>query len=719
MSECRLRSLPIAGCFATDVPILEVMSDPPLVSADRSNASWSQLEALVERLHEAARSELMPREFFRRLLMEACAASGATAGGAWLRTTRDAIELLVEVSDGADEAVGAVPRDFSVGERPVAERRDAVRRQLKFVSQAIALDNHHPTDAGPIICAIADVAAGGASSPAAVGALEFFFRDQSSSALQEARRELVTTLASIAADYHALSELRRLRATAEVQLQAVDLLRRIQQPRNLTGTAFAVANEARRLLSCDRVALLLRVDETWRLLCVSGASRVDRQSEFARLSERLAEDIANWGEPILHEGGHADELDLPPRLASALADHLDCSHARQLAGAPIGLELSTPDETVPSSDRVKRTRYDAVLIAERFDGAADDGWQRQLVEIGELCAPSLARAATLDRFPVRTALVWSDRLAAWQRPLQRRRALWMIGAAATCAAALAFVPAQLSVEAPATLAAAVEREIFASATGTVAEIRVEHGQQVRQGDVLIVLSDPELALKLQQVRGEVDGARERLAALAVTRTDRKLADRETEDRLPLSAEQRQLEERLATLRAQEALLAERHEALTLRSPIAGEVLTPDVQSLLSSRPVERGQALLTIADVGSGWQLRAEVPQRDVGDVVEAQAAAVASNPPTSVAASFRLSGDVTATYPAHVVAIDSAAPLEADGLEDAAAPVQVRLAVDATPPAAARPGMAASVRIDCGRRSLGYVWLHDAAATIYRWITF
>jgi hypothetical protein len=167
------------------------------------------------------------------------------------------------------------------------------------------------------------------------------------------------------------------------------------------------------------------------------------------------------------------------------------------------------------------------------------------------------------------------------------------------------------------------------------------------------------------------------------------------------------------------LLAERHEALTLRSPIAGEVLTPDVQSLLSSRPVERGQALLTIADVGSGWQLRAEVPQRDVGDVVEAQAAAVASNPPTSVAASFRLSGDVTSTYPAHVVAIDSAAPLEADGLEDAAAPVKVRLAVDATPPAAARPGMAASVRIDCGRRSLGYVWLHDAAVTIYRWITF
>lgn len=699
------------------MPILDLMSDPSLFAADSSDASWSQLEEMVERLHEAARSELAPREFYRRLLAEACEATGATNGGAWRRRSHESLELVAEVrADDGHDAVAAQPS------RSFAARRDAVQRALNAQQDAIVLGGEPSDESEQIICPIADAVAEGRASHAAVGAIELCYAAGASSTLQQGRRELLMTLAEIAADYHALSELRQLRATAGVQRQAVDLLRRIQQPRDLAGTAFTVTNEARRLLACDRVALLMRRGELWRLLCASGVSRVDRQSEFARISERLAENVANWGEPVLHEGSRSDGVELPPRLASTLAEHLDHSHARQLAAVPIAFESSAAeggDQTGDGGNDARRTKYDAVLVAERFDGAAEEGWHRQLIEVGELCAPSLARAAALDRFPVRTALDWSDRLTAWRRPLQRRRALGIVAGMAACAAALAFIPAELTVEAPATLTAAVEREIFATATGSVAEIHVEHGQQVKQGDVLIVLSDPELALKLQQVRGELAATRQRLAALAVTRTDRKLTERETEDRLPLSAEQRQLEERLATLQAQETLLAERHESLTLRSPIAGEALTPDVQSLLSSRPVERGQALLTIADVNSGWELRADVPQRDVGAVVEAEAQAAASEPPARVEASFRLSGDVAATYPAHVVAVNSAAPLEAEGLEEAAPPVEVRLAVDAEPPAAARPGMAASVRINCGQRSLGYVWFHDAAATLYRWLTF
>ena len=62
----------------------------------------------------------------------------------------------------------------------------------------------------------------------------------------------------------------------------------------------------------------------------------------------------------------------------------------------------------------------------------------------------------------------------------------------------------MTVEAPAHLAAAVEREVFATANGAVAEVRVVHGQTVAAGDVLIVLRDPELALKLQEARGEID-----------------------------------------------------------------------------------------------------------------------------------------------------------------------------------------------------------------------
>jgi multidrug efflux pump subunit AcrA (membrane-fusion protein) len=308
----------------------------------------------------------------------------------------------------------------------------------------------------------------------------------------------------------------------------------------------------------------------------------------------------------------------------------------------------------------------------------------------------------------------SDRLAIFHQPARLTRAVLVVAALAGAIAALVYVPADFDVEAPATLSAVVERDVFATATGAISELRVSHGQMVKKDDVLVVLSDPELALKLQQVRGEIDAARKRLDALAVTRTERTLRENDTDDRLPLSAEQRQLEERLTSLDAQRTLLEARREALTIRSPLSGQVLTHDVQNLLETRPVERGQVLLTIADTSSGWQLKADVPQRQIGHVVAAQREQTGD-----LAASLRLAGDVEQTYPGRVVEISAAAPLEAEGLEDEAPPVKVRIAVEGDAPAAARPGMTASVRIHCGQRSLGYVWLHDVGATLYRWATF
>ena len=130
--------------------------------------------------------------------------------------------------------------------------------------------------------------------------------------------------------------------------------------------------------------------------------------------------------------------------------------------------------------------------------------------------------------------------------------------------------------------------------------------------------------------------------------------------------------------------------------------------------MERGQALLTVANGSTGWELRADVAQRDIGHVIEAQ-----QTTDKPLAVSYRLAGDVRTAYAGHVVDVAAAPPLDADGLRDEPAPIEVRIAVDDAAPAAARSGMAATVRIDCGRRSLGYVWFHDAVATVYRWLTF
>jgi multidrug efflux pump subunit AcrA (membrane-fusion protein) len=672
-------------------------------------ASWLQLEHYVEQLHAAARSPLGVREFYRRLLADAAEALGAVGGAAWRTGSGERLELVCQSLD--TDAGFEVPASVERREPLLGVIRSGEAAIHSLQSSARSRKSTLTADFDGIVCPVPLPGAKPASGEAAA-VFELWIPAGAGPLIKQGWLDFAATIAEVASDFHALEELRRLREGEALHRQAVELLRRVQGPRDLTGAAFELANEGRRVLKCDRLSVVVRRGGRWRLLSTSGAARVQRRNDFTRRTERLAEAVARWGEPIAAPMD-ANEAELPPRLVSAIEEHIDHSHARELACAPVSFAGQQDAASEDTTKRRNRKRFDAVLIAESFEAADKAAWRHQLVELGELCGPALGRAGALDRFPMRTMLRWSDRLAILRQPARLFRALLILGALAAAVATLVYVPADFDVEAPATLVAAVERDVFATATGSVAELNVEHGQMVKQGDVLVVLSDPELALKLQQVRGEIDAARKRLDALAVTRTDRTLREDDGEDRLPLSAEQRQLEERLISLQAQRTLLESRRDALTIRSPLSGQVLTRDVQSLLESRPVERGQVLLTIADTSSGWELEAAAPQRRIGHVLEAQRIE-----PTLVA-SVRLAGDVEKTYSGHVTAISAAAPLEAEGLEDAAPPVEVRIALEGDPPAAARPGMTASVRIHCGQRPLGYVWLHDVAATIYRWATF
>jgi multidrug efflux pump subunit AcrA (membrane-fusion protein) len=669
-------------------------------------ASWMQLEHYVERLHAAARSPVGVREFYRRLLADATEALGAVGGAAWRTGSGERLELVCQSLDP----------DAGVEVPSPAERHELLHGVMRNGEAAIhsmpASGNARKSTAADFDALACPVPLPGAklASGDAAGVFELWIPAGAGPLVKQGWLDFAATIAEVASDFHALDELRRLREGEALHRQAVELLRRVQEPRDLTGAAFELANEGRRVLGCDRLSVVVRRSGRWRLLSTSGATRVQRRNDFTRRTERLADAVARWGEPI---AAPDDAAEMPPRLATAIEEHIDHSHARELACAPVSFVGRQDTASEDTAKRRSRKRFDAVLIAESFDAADKAAWRHQLVELGELCGPALGRAAALDRFPMRTMLRWSDRLVILRQPARLFRALLILGALAAAVAALVYVPTDFDVEAPATLVAAVERDVFATATGSVAELKVEHGQLVNQNDVLVVLSDPELALKLQQVRGEIEAARKRLDALAVTRTDRTLRERDGEDRLPLSAEQRQLEERLASLERQRKLLEFRRDALTIRSPLSGQVLTRDVQSLLESRPVERGQVLLTIADASRGWELKADVPQRQIGHVLEAQSSQ------KRPLASLRLAGDVEKTYPGRVVAISAAAPLEAEGLEDAAPPVEVRIVLEGDPPVAARPGMTASVRIHCGQRPLGYVWLHDVGATIYRWATF
>ncbi len=662
------------------------------------NADWRQLEAFIDTLHESARASIEVREFYQHLLEGSVTLLAADGGAVWLPTGRGVWRPLVAMEQ---------PRD-SASEGPEHARllstvaESAVPQVLQPRSRG-----ENPTDAVLALVAVREESSSNCHS-----VIELRLRPGCSPETQQGWRDLLATVAEVAAGFHLRDHLRKLRTERAEYDQSIALVRRLQQSTDLQQTAYDIANEGRDFVSSDRLSVLTRRGSKWQLLATSGVDRIEARADAAKRLVQLAEISADWGEPFDYTDANSSETtELPPALTEVLRQHVDESHARRVVAVPLELVEAKNEGIAVTAQHNSAT---AILIAEQFASSNDEFSKQRVLELANLCAPALRQAVVLDRFPVRSTLRWADRWAKLRESWGLSRLALASAMALALLLALVLVQRDFEIEAPATLRPAIERDIFATASGKIVDVRIAHGELVDAGDVLAILDDPQLSLDVQRVEGEIATTRQRLAAIAVARTDRKVREEATHEQLPLAAEVEQLQKKLASLQTQQTILSARREALTLRSPIAGTVLTLDVQNLLLTRPVERGQVLFTVADASQGWRLVAQVPQDRIGHVVAAHQQVKAP-----VAVRFRLAGGTDQIYQGRVESISSNTVLNAAALDPESPAFEVQIQVDRRDLPRARPGMSAEVRIHSGRRSLGYIWLHDIWELVYSWWVF
>lgn len=666
------------------------------------DASWQQLEDFVEQLHELAHAPIRTAEFYQQLLNGCVTTLAAEGGAVWLATGRGRLELCYQIN--FDQMVDQGSGEVESAHRELLQNAlVATMPQVLAPRSGSATTTLNPTNAVIVLGSVSGV--GTDSAPFAV--IELFMRTGSSRATEQGWQEVLATVCQIAANFHVYEQLRTLQSERGLHDQSLTLLRQIHRSADLKQTAFEIANEGRNFVDGDRLSVVICRGKRWELLAASGVDRIESRADTTKLLEQLAQTVSSWGEPLdFQDSSVIDEL--PTELTELVERFVDQSHARHMVAVPIAVVKDLDED-----DTTKGT-HTVVLVAEQFSATETEFSCQRVVELAALCEPALRQSLWLDRFPVRTTLRWTDQ---WTR-LTKSWGLSRLGVAAVvliaCLAALIWVPCEFEIEAPATLVPVVQRNVFASANGTIREVCSQHGAEVQKGDALAILDDPELALNFERVQGEIATVRKRLDAIVVARTDRNVREEKSNERLPLSAEAEQLKKQLASLEVQQKILQRRREALTVRSPIAGKVITLDVQNLLRARPVERGQVLFTVADTQGGWQLEAKVDQDRIGYVLESQRAIREDLP-----VRFRLAGEVDQIYDGHLKSISASTVIATDDLEAKPPAIIAEIAVDDMELHAARPGMSAQVRIACGKRSLGYVWFHDAWETIYSWLVF
>ena len=660
---------------------------------DQCDEQWGQIEEFLAGISELARSSAALSDFADETLQRTVELLEAGRGTLWLvdahqgfravsESTNDQFEMpVVGSSDTSAIAfLQSIVRSGEVDVQPVASQPGLA---LKPGDR-----NHGYVRIGAPFRGDRDVR----------GVIEVVQPSSINEASLEGNKRLLAMVSDLTGDFLRREQLNELRESIDQWRQFESLSQRAHASLDLRATAYHLANDGRLFLQCDRVSIVVPSGNRFRTIAISGVDSLDRRSEMIGAMEELSAAVAP-SQQWLRFRGDTDQL--PPQLATPLVEFADLSHSQCIDVVPL---LAPSTTSVDEPDHLV-----GVMVVERFDATDDPSNEDRIVRTANLASSALRNAIDYETLPLLSLARWARR-AIRLGGLKPRN--WAIGGFVVLASILALgaIPATHYVEAEGEAQPMNRRNVYAPYDGEVVNVLSMHDQTVSQEQVLVTLRSRDFERELERLQGEYQTTEKKLLAVASARIQG--GGDESGNRFPsqLAAEEQELKQQLESQRAQISLVRKQIDDLEVRSPIAGRVLTWDPRELLTDRPVQRGQLLISVADLTGPWVLELNVPDRRVGHVILAQQR---SAEPLEV--TFALARGSAQSFQGTLQTI--AARTEVIGDDQAATRVLVSVPQQAVENL--RPGATIHAKLNCGRRTLGYVWLHDAYDRVRTWLLF
>lgn len=648
-------------------------------------ADWRHLDDLLAATAAAAKSATDAQAFYGTLLDNALQALDGVAGSAW-QVRSDGVTPICERRHEDDSSLAP----FATWDtRLVASLARQDQGELLRARGRTAAGDSNPLDLPLLFSPVKD------DDGQTLTVIALALRPRSTASGAESALEVIAAFGELAADYHRRDTLRHLRTQHRTRQALEDFAVAVHRAPQVEATAYAIANEGRRLVGCDRVSVVTVRNRQPRTRAVSGVDVLERRGATLRTLESLAQGIARSGEPLrLHQGASSG----PEDLVEIAESYRDVSQARTLDAWPL---FGRPcDETAPP-------RVMAALVLEWFDAgpAPQEADDATIAAVRRLSESALSSAMSLEAIP--WGATWL-RIAAKLAPRAERRGARALAIAVVIAALLllgALVRTELTVSARGRLQPVDRRAIFAPADGVVTDVLVDHGARVEAHQPLLRLENTALALEAARLTGELATAEQQLRSVRAERwSDSPSSEQPRQDASQLAAQEESLVALVASLTAQRQLALQQERDLNVASPIAGSVVTWRVNELLRARPVARGQELLTIANEAGPWMVELDVPDRQVRHILTAQ-----ESGQQSLEVAFRLSTDPSAIHTGRLRKVSGATQPHAG--EQLTVPVEVDF--DPSQVKNLRPGVEVTARVHCGRRAIAYVWLHE----VWEWL--
>ncbi len=479
-------------------------------------------------------------------------------------------------------------------------------------------------------------------------------------------------------------------------------IRSIHSRLDVKETCYAMANESRRLLQCDRVSIAVRKGRHYQLEAVSGLDTLDRRAEEVNRLGKLAGRVAHSRQTLWRRD--TDESPLAPQVEEALDSYLDISHAKLVVVQPLYDDDLDDDDEGPALGE-HREPIGALIVEQLRDSRTEQGVEQRVEMIAAHGGSALANALAHDQvflMPLWRA-IGKSKILVQARNLPKTIAVLVVLIMA--AAALAIVPAPLKITCNGQLIPSERFEVFAQTEGVVAELPVRHAQVVEPNQLLVRLRSAPLQEKMTRLEGEVEEKKQQSAARNSVLIRNARLDPIEQQRI--EGEVRRLDTAIINLKERIKLVEIEQQGLRVLSTQRAQIATWRLHERLWNRPVHRGDGLMTLYDPDGDWELEVWMPERRMGHIDD-QLHAEKGEPLT---VSFVLTAHPDQRFEGELIEIQRSADVH----ESEGNVVRLRVSIDKTELPELRNEATLTAQVHCGMRPVGAVWFGDLIETIQK----